>query len=192
MSSSVFTTADPNAGGVAVDVEGNVAHDSPDAGNPVKVGGHANAAYRAAVGEDDRVDASYTLIGQARVAISEDPVVAGTNAWTQAAQAAGDASSRRVIKATPGKLRRLKVLNLNTTTALFIFVCNGTVVADVTFANLLEAPTAIPASGFAEIDWNTAPLVAAAGIVIGLSTSATAFTAPGAPTNALSSSAQFI
>lgn len=192
MSSSVFTTGDANGGGVAVDIEGNVAHDSPDAGNPVKVGGHANAAYRAAVSEDDRVDASFTLIGQARVAISEDPVVAGTNAWTQSGVLTGDASSRAVVKGSAGKLRRLKVLNLNTTTALFIFICNGTVVGDVSVANLREAPTAIPASGFVEIDWNTAPLVATTGIVVGLSTSATAFTAPGAPANALSASAQYI
>lgn len=190
--SGAFTVADANAGGLAIDVEGDVAHDSPDAGNPVKEGGHANAAYRAAVSENDRVDASYTLIGQQRVAISEDPVVAGTNAWTQAVAALGDASSRRAIKAAPGKLRRLKVLNLNTTTALFIYVCNGVAVADVTAANLLEPPTAIPASGFAELDWNTAPLVASTGIVVGLSTSATVFTAPGSPTNALYSSAQYI
>ncbi len=190
--SGAFVQSDPNAGGLAVDVEGNVAHDSPDVGNPVKVGGHANAAYRGAVGEDDRVDASYTLIGQARVAISEDPVVASTNSWTQTGPSVGDASSRLVIKVSAGKLRRLKVLNLNTTTALFLYVCNAAGVAGVTAAQLLEAPVPIPASGFVEIDWNTAPLVASIGIAVGLSTSATAYTAPGAPTNALDASAQFI
>ncbi len=46
---------------------GNEAHDATDTGNPLKVGGHANAALRSAVGEDDRVDLSCDLAGQARV-----------------------------------------------------------------------------------------------------------------------------
>jgi len=194
MSGGAFTQSDPNAGDLAVNVEGDVAHDSLDLGtsNPVKVGGHANTAYRAAVSENDRVDASYTLIGQARVAISEDPVIAGTNAWTQVTPAIGNAASTLVIKASPGKLRRLKVGNLNTTTQLFLFICNATTTAGMTGANRIETPTPIPPSGFVEIDWNTAPLVCTIGIVLGLSTSATVFTAPGAPTNALQASAQFI
>lgn len=53
-------------------VEGDIAHDvnDPITSNPVKTGGHANAALRAAVGENDRVDASYTLQGQARAQLS--------------------------------------------------------------------------------------------------------------------------
>ena len=46
---------------------GNEAHDATDTGNPLKVGGHANAALRSAVGEDDRVDLSCDLAGQVRV-----------------------------------------------------------------------------------------------------------------------------
>lgn len=196
--SGAFTLPDPNAGGVAVDVEGNVAHDSPDAGNPVKVGGHANAGQRAAVGEDDRVDASYTLNGSARVAASDDVVAGAGGAWTQLAPGLGDASSRRVIKASPGCLRRLKIVNLSTS-ALWIYICNGTAVGDVTFANLIEVPTPIQAGGtgagggqaFVEISFEQGRLVGAAGLVVGLSTNNAAYTAPGAPTNALFVSAQY-
>ncbi len=46
---------------------GNEAHDATDTGNPLKIGGHANAALRSAVGEDDRVDLSCDLAGQVRV-----------------------------------------------------------------------------------------------------------------------------
>ena len=46
---------------------GNVAHNDLDAGNPLKVGGHANVALRAAVAENARVDLSCDLAGQLRV-----------------------------------------------------------------------------------------------------------------------------
>ena len=46
---------------------GNAAHDVADTGNPLKVGGHATAALRSAVGEDDRVDLSCDLAGQLRI-----------------------------------------------------------------------------------------------------------------------------
>lgn len=46
---------------------GNKAHGAPDSGNALKGGGHATAGLRAAVDEDDRVDASYDLEGRARV-----------------------------------------------------------------------------------------------------------------------------
>lgn len=49
-------------------VAGDVAHDSADSGSPVKIGGKANAAAPAAVTEGDRVNASFDLQGQLRVA----------------------------------------------------------------------------------------------------------------------------
>ena len=48
-------------------VQGNVAHDSPDAGNPVKVGGVATAGVQAEVDGGDRVQAAYDLRGRAQV-----------------------------------------------------------------------------------------------------------------------------
>jgi len=54
--------------GGSIDAAGDVAHDAADSGNPVKIGGIANVADPAAVdAENDRVNASYTLTGRARV-----------------------------------------------------------------------------------------------------------------------------
>jgi len=50
--------------GIDMDVEGNVAHDAADSGNPVKIGGYANSTQRAAVAAADRVDASFNLNGE--------------------------------------------------------------------------------------------------------------------------------
>jgi YHS domain-containing protein len=49
---------------IDVDVEGSVAHDAADAGNPLKNGGRASAAQIAAVSNDDRTDAIYNLYGE--------------------------------------------------------------------------------------------------------------------------------
>jgi hypothetical protein len=48
-------------------IQGNVAHDDPDAGNPVKIGGKASAAGAVAVDVGDRVNADFTLEGLQRV-----------------------------------------------------------------------------------------------------------------------------
>lgn len=62
-------------------VIGSVAHDSPDTQPPVKIGGYASAALRAAVTEADRVDLSMDLQGQLRVlpqgAIAHDAADSG-------------------------------------------------------------------------------------------------------------------
>jgi hypothetical protein len=50
-------------------VSGDIVHDSPDAGNPVKIGGKANTAPPANVADGDRVDASFALNGSQRVAL---------------------------------------------------------------------------------------------------------------------------
>jgi hypothetical protein len=46
------------------DIEGNVAHDAADSGNPLKIGGVARDAHPAAVAAGDRVDGLYDLIGR--------------------------------------------------------------------------------------------------------------------------------
>jgi|GEM_PF-1743419 hypothetical protein len=47
----------------------DVAHDAVDSGNPVKIGGKARTATPAAVANGDRVDASFTTLGQMQVAL---------------------------------------------------------------------------------------------------------------------------
>jgi hypothetical protein len=64
-------------GATALNVQGDVAHDAADAGNPVKIGGFASAAEPAPVGEGDRVNASFNLEGRLRV--DDDLTLIGGN-----------------------------------------------------------------------------------------------------------------
>jgi hypothetical protein len=49
-------------------IQGNVAHDAADAGNPVKIGGVARTAQATAVANGDRVDATYNVYGEQVIA----------------------------------------------------------------------------------------------------------------------------
>lgn len=49
------------------DIQGDVAHDSADSGNPVKIGGKARTTNPTAVANGDRVDASFDDIGRQMV-----------------------------------------------------------------------------------------------------------------------------
>lgn len=88
---AAVSTANPmpvsiNGGGaVAASVQGIIAHDVADneATNfPVKVGGHATAAQRPDVSEDDMADASVDLAGRLRVAIASPQGDANTGSYT--------------------------------------------------------------------------------------------------------------
>ena len=57
-----------NAGTFAVQESGNVAHDSADSGNPVKIGGRASTTPVTAVAANDRVDAFFDVQGRQIVA----------------------------------------------------------------------------------------------------------------------------
>lgn len=52
--------------------EGNVPHDSPDAGSPVKGGGLATTGSRSAVADGDRVDGHFDELGKQGVFIGAD------------------------------------------------------------------------------------------------------------------------
>lgn len=56
-----------DAGGVVGGVQGNIAHDAVDSGNPVKIGGKASASKPTAVAANDRVSAYFDLFGRQHV-----------------------------------------------------------------------------------------------------------------------------
>lgn len=56
------TTSMQNGNGILT--QGGIAHDSADAGNPIKIGGKASAALPTAVADADRVNAFYDLNGR--------------------------------------------------------------------------------------------------------------------------------
>jgi hypothetical protein len=112
------------AGNVAVSIEetnvtvtssstGNVAHDDPDSGNPVKIGGRAQepTTQPDEVADNDRVDALYDRNGYLRVRGDFNPQSAVINAT---------ASGNNTIIASPGAGKRIAVWS-------FYFICEGTV-----------------------------------------------------------------
>ena len=51
-------------GADADEIQGNIAHDSADAGKPIKIGGKAESTVPSAVADADRVDAWFDLLGR--------------------------------------------------------------------------------------------------------------------------------
>lgn len=66
-----------NTGGTGVEIQGSVAHDEVDAGNPLKIGGRARETQIDAVAEDDRVDAIFNKYGEQINAGHNYPLNAG-------------------------------------------------------------------------------------------------------------------
>ena len=66
------TGNDPEAGGTGyLPVQGTVAHDAVDAGNPNKIGGQANTGAPTAVASLDRVNANFDEFGSLRVVVTD-------------------------------------------------------------------------------------------------------------------------
>jgi hypothetical protein len=74
------------------DVQGNVANDAVDSGNPVKNGGKASSSLPAAVTAGDRVDAWYGLAGQQMVGFVSSAATVGADAANQSTITMGTAA----------------------------------------------------------------------------------------------------
>lgn len=74
----VQDVASAGSGTTADQVQGNVAHDAVDSGNPVKVGGKTSTLTPTAVAGGDRVDAWYSTTGGQAVFLVGGPAGAGT------------------------------------------------------------------------------------------------------------------
>lgn len=154
-------------------VSGPDKHDAPDSGqnNPVKVGGVATAANPAAVGEGDVVQASYTLTGAARVAVSGDaPSSSGLS--TFATPETVDANGEHLLKSSAGVLYKVSII-LTTSPAAdrWLMVVNKATAA----ANGDDPAWRIylPASNgdglMADYDWGVYGLPLSSGIALALS-----------------------
>ena len=64
----------------ATKIQGDTANDAVDAGNPVKIGGRAEATVPAAVADGDRVNALFDLLGRAVVNLIDSSGNSLTNA----------------------------------------------------------------------------------------------------------------
>lgn len=110
-------TVSTGTGTSADQVQGNIAHDSAEAGNPVSIGGIGSSTPPTSVTANDRVRAWFTLDGQLHtrstgmvaidVAISGNPVNMGVRASTDAAtQATADT---RCVMPSADRLGRVRV-----------------------------------------------------------------------------------
>ena len=106
-------------------VIGSVAHDSPDTQPPVKVGGYASAALRAAVGEGDRVDASWDLKGRLRAVVHE-MAAGGTTSIAQVTVDDSTTNGVQLIAANSAGTRRRVVVTNHSTTPVYINTGNLT------------------------------------------------------------------
>lgn len=164
---------------------GDVAHDEPDNTNPnanfpVKVGGYAAttgtvpAAVSAAA---DRVNAAFSLQGALHTLTSPNPLAdATTYAYSVTPATVGDATGRLVIKASPGRLRRVLIVN-NDVATRYAQVHNTTAVGTIATGTMITPGLPIPAGGFGFFDFSEADLACSTGIAVALSTTQTTYTA---------------
>lgn len=95
-------------GADAGQVQGNVAHDAADAGNPVKIGGIARTGIISTVAAGDRVDGSFDAYGNQRVIPAFhfnsffDGVANGSMSGWGASSLSGDAADRIGQVVAPG------------------------------------------------------------------------------------------
>lgn len=118
-----------------VKIADNISHGAVDSGAPVKIGGHANAGLRTAVGEDDRVDSSYDLAGQARVIAGVTTSGGATKYKNLDVDNTEDA-----VKTSTGQIYWIHCINLGSAVRYLKFydatvasVVVGTTVPDLTF-----------------------------------------------------------
>lgn len=167
--------------GDSAHVQGAIAHDEPDveASNfPVKVGGHATAGLRPAVGEDDVADLSVDLQGRLRI------VDAGTSGTVQRSSTPGARENSRVAKSTPGTLFRTDmgvVTGTNADRWLMVFDKSvAPVNGDVPIWRALSPAAQGSAEVYIEFPRGAA-LACAAGVTVGISTTELTYTAPANP-----------
>lgn len=180
----LLVNVDAGTATLAANVQGNLANDAPDgASNPVKVGGRAvaNGAVGAAVAAADRVDAAYSLNGAQHALTSPNPITDATSyAYSSIGATVGDAQGRLIIKANPGRLRRVLVVNNHATNTLYAQVHNTNAVGTVATGTMMTPGMPIPAGSFGYFDFSEADLCLSTGVAVALSATQTTWSNPGA------------
>ena len=164
--------------GITSDAFGNLY--VADAGNPVKVGGVAAATgtVPAAVGAAGRrTNAALSLNGALHTLTSPNPIAdATTYAYTNLYATVGNATGQLVIKASPGRLRRVLVAN-NDAAQRYAQIHNTAAVGTIATGTMAAPGIPVPAGGFAFFDFSEADLALTAGIAVALSTTQLTYTA---------------
>jgi hypothetical protein len=138
-------------------VQGDTANDAADAGNPVKIGGRAEATVATAVADGDRVNGWFDLLGRLVVNFADSSGNSLTNAqgvktwdqltdqsgnaltvkWSGPANIAASTSGQIIVDAVVGK--KIRVLGL--------FCVTGGTATDITFESDGTPKTPLIANG---------------------------------------------
>lgn len=108
--------------------QGNIAHDSADSGNPIKIGGRARSSNIAAVAENDRSDLIQSLVGK----LLTLPYALPASTWSYAAASGGITNTTGVqAKAAAGVgirnyVCRVAVINGHATVSTEVIIRDGT------------------------------------------------------------------
>jgi len=122
----VSGTVSSNVGTGTWSIGGDVAHDTADAGRPVKIGGQAQSnSWPAAVADADRVNALFDTVGRQLIMPWAD-----RSNWFQAVLIKSTTNSEQVI-ATPGAgtqscVTSLELSNRSTTANTYVVLFDGT------------------------------------------------------------------
>jgi len=134
-----------NAASDGASVSGDVAHDSADAGEPVKIGGKGLSADPTAVATADRVNALFDLLGKQVVLPYAIPESAVSGAITTAMTGTTSTS----LVAAPGSGLR------NYITTIIVSNAHGTVGTDVIIQDGVMEPVAtLAALAFPPFSWS--------------------------------------
>jgi hypothetical protein len=89
--------------------------------------------------------------------------------WTVLTPTVGNASGQLVIKASPGRLRRIAVSNTSTTTGYYVQLHDIAAVGGIVTGTRRWVSIPLPANGYVEYDLGDAPLSFAVGVTVALS-----------------------
>jgi hypothetical protein len=190
---------DTSASGVAIEVEGDIAHDAVDSGNPVKIGARARDVDNpfAPVAVDDRTDLVATRTGDLWVALRQklageqrepevDAIAVLKRVYAEdshltviSAPTANTRENTRVGKSAPGNIYEAWAFNDAAQVRYFLLFNSN--VAPTTGVTIPLVPALVcPAGSNAGYDFSDTPVHFSAGIAAALSTTPGVYTAPAA------------
>jgi hypothetical protein len=111
--------------------------------------------------------------------VSPNPIPdATTTVYSVLSATVGNATGQLVIKASPGRLRRVLIAN-NDAVQRYAMVFNAAAVGAIATGTMLTPGLPIPAGGFGFFDFSEADLACTTGIAVALSSTQTTYTAVG-------------
>jgi hypothetical protein len=153
--SGTVTAAQATASSLNAQVVGDIAHDSADSGNPVKVGGVARTANAAAVADGDRVNMSLDIHGRPIVVLNNPRELIGNQTTT----ITNSTTETTICTAVASRFLDLTHLSITNATATAVTVT----IKDST-AGTTRIVYALAASGGIVLDFGACPWIQQAAV----------------------------